>query len=524
MAASPGPNDDEASGGCNRGEEAETNPETPQNASGVDSIGGEEAVTRFAKKQNAPGGRGGEEAETRSTTGGNAAPGGNGEEEVGQWKEKTLSLEKTVAVLQARVQELERAVEKERKERAAERTGRIRAEQQLRSRLLAPAAAEPESPVRAHGALAAELPEEGGAHGDARDGGHSDGHGDGNSVSESDARDQSEGCDVAVTQHGRQSTGEQHGQEEHGHGSVGLTTYPMTPIGVIRSCFSARNGTPRQPLLVPAARAYLELPRGGVAPAALQGLEGYSHCWLLYVFHANTDIQRLWSDPHYRKFRAKVRVPRLQGGKLGALATRTPHRPVPIGLSIAKVERVEGRRVFLSGADLVDGTPMLDIKPYLPYSDALPSATVPRWVEPSGEGDGMHMASVTFHSAVSTQLQDAWSSQVHLVVRLFLLSRFFSFSFPSPPSPLLSRSFSPPSPPSLPLILSPFPPSLPLILSPFPPSLPLILSPFPPSLPLILSPFPTSPVPKLCLPSPPSRATVRYTHTLMSCRSCAGKC
>ncbi|CAI5528903.1 unnamed protein product [Closterium sp. Naga37s-1] len=448
MAESPGPSDAEASGGCNGGgEAAETDSGTSQNASGCDSIGGEEAIMRFAEFQNAPGGSKGEAEETRSV------PGGNGEEEAGQWKEKALSLEKTVGELEAKVTELERAVEKERKERAAERKGRIRAEQQLRSRLLAPAA-EPSSPtVRAHGEVD--------AHGDLDD----------NCVTGCDARDQSEGCDVAVTQHVRQSTQDQRGQENgQEHRSVGLTTYPMSPIGVIHSCFSARNGTPRQPLLVPAARAYLELPRGGVAPAALEGLEGYSHCWLLYVFHANTDIQRLWSDPLHRRFRAKVQVPRLQGGKLGALATRTPHRPVPIGLSIARVERVEGRRVLLSGADLVDGTPVLDIKPYLPYSDALPSATVPQWVEPSGEGDGMHMASVTFHPAISTQLQDAWSSQVRLVVRfvvrLFLLSPFLSFSFPSPPSPLLSCSSSPPFPP-LPLPKSAFlrlPPEPPLVI------------------------------------------------------------
>ncbi|CAI5497625.1 unnamed protein product [Closterium sp. Naga37s-1] len=319
------------------------------------------------------GGSGGEDAEESRST-----PGGNGEEEAGQWKEKALSLEKAVAVLEARVAELERALEKERKERAAERKGRIRAEQQLRSRLLAPAAAEPASPVRAHGALAAELPQEGGSHGDARDGGHSDGHGDGNSVTESDAREQSEGCDVAVTQHGHVSKMEllffssspltlffpYHHllPSPLSFSSPSLLTPPFPSQRFPPShlhpplCTACRNGTPRQPLLVPAARAYLELPRGGVSPAALEGLEGYSHCWLLYVFHANTDIQRLWSDPHHRKFRAKVRVPRLQGGKLGALATRTPHRPVPIGLSIARVERVEGRRVLLSGADLVDGT------------------------------------------------------------------------------------------------------------------------------------------------------------------------
>ena len=68
----------------------------------------------------------------------------------------------------------------------------------------------------------------------------------------------------------------------------------------------SRNGTPRQPLLVPLARSRLDLPPGTVPPAALEGLEGYSHCWLLYVFHANTDLQRLWQADPFRGLRAKV--------------------------------------------------------------------------------------------------------------------------------------------------------------------------------------------------------------------------
>lgn len=74
------------------------------------------------------------------------------------------------------------------------------------------------------------------------------------------------------------------------------------------------------------------------------------------------------------------RVPRLDGGKMGAFATRSPHRPCPIGLSVARVLGVEGRSLLLGGADIVDGSPVLDIKPYVPFCDDVSGATAPQWV------------------------------------------------------------------------------------------------------------------------------------------------
>ncbi|KAL6771006.1 CGL87 [Auxenochlorella protothecoides x Auxenochlorella symbiontica] len=164
--------------------------------------------------------------------------------------------------------------------------------------------------------------------------------------------------------------------------------YPFRAIGTLRSCFDCRNGTPRQPLLVESARASLTL-RPGLSPEFLQGLEQYTHCWVLYVFHRNTDLQRLWGGSD-RGLRAKIRVPRLDGGRLGALATRSPHRPCPIGLSVARVLRVSGRTLLLGGADVVDGSPVLDIKPYVPFCDAVPGARAPAWVarEAGGVGRG----------------------------------------------------------------------------------------------------------------------------------------
>ncbi|CAA7050185.1 unnamed protein product [Microthlaspi erraticum] len=183
------------------------------------------------------------------------------------------------------------------------------------------------------------------------------------------------------------------------------TIYPMRPIGTIQSCFSTRNGTPRQPLLVSLARACLKFDQALVPPASLEGLEEYSHCWIIYVFHLNTDIEKLWRKPSQSKLKAKVRVPRLNGERKGVFATRSPHRPCPIGLTVAKVEEVQKDRILLSGVDLVDGTPVLDIKPYLPYSDSIQGASVPNWVK---EECLLAVASVTFSDTFSSSITSCW--------------------------------------------------------------------------------------------------------------------
>lgn len=190
----------------------------------------------------------------------------------------------------------------------------------------------------------------------------------------------------------------------------GNASYPMTPIGLIRSCFSTRNGTPRQPMLVTTARASLVLSSKNVAAEALDGLSQYSHCWLIYVFHENTDLPGLWKQPPHKDFKAKVRVPRLDGGKMGVFATRTPHRPCPIGLTVAKVEGIQGATLLLSGADLVDGTPVLDIKPYLPYCDSVPGAIAPSWVKAGGDDDIIAMASVEFTEDFCLDLAKCWDT------------------------------------------------------------------------------------------------------------------
>ncbi|NRH29839.1 tRNA (N6-threonylcarbamoyladenosine(37)-N6)-methyltransferase TrmO [Pseudomonas sp. MS19] len=142
-------------------------------------------------------------------------------------------------------------------------------------------------------------------------------------------------------------------------------TYSVSPIGFVRSCFKEKFAIPRQPQLAPAARGVLELVAPFDQPEAIQGLEQVSHVWLLFVFH-----QALEDKP-----RLKVRPPRLGGNQsMGVFATRATHRPNGIGQSVVALEKVEPGKLWLSGIDLLDGTPVLDIKPYVPYADQVPGA------------------------------------------------------------------------------------------------------------------------------------------------------
>lgn len=141
--------------------------------------------------------------------------------------------------------------------------------------------------------------------------------------------------------------------------------HSVRPVGILRSCFKEKFAIPRQPQLAPAARGVLELLPPFDDGAAVAGLEQVSHVWLLFLFH-----QALEDSP-----RLKVRPPRLGGNRaMGVFATRATHRPNGIGQSVVKLERVEAGRLHLSGIDLLDGTPVLDIKPYVPYADRVPEA------------------------------------------------------------------------------------------------------------------------------------------------------
>ena len=146
--------------------------------------------------------------------------------------------------------------------------------------------------------------------------------------------------------------------------------YQVAVIGIIRSCFKEKFGVPRQPGLVPAATATLELLPPFNRAEMVRGLEAFSHLWIHFVFH----------DAIAEGWRATVRPPWLGGRRrVGAFACRSPHRPNHLGLSVVRLEAVRivnhSAVLDLSGVDLLDRTPVIDIKPYLPYSDSVPSAT-----------------------------------------------------------------------------------------------------------------------------------------------------
>lgn len=144
----------------------------------------------------------------------------------------------------------------------------------------------------------------------------------------------------------------------------------MQPIGYVNSCYKEKFGIPRQPGLVKEAKAELHLLPDYANPEAVRGLDEFSHLWLIFMFHATAA----------GGWKSTVRPPRLGGNtRLGVFATRSMFRPNPVGLSVVGLDDVRltdaGVMLALSGVDLLDGTPVLDIKPYLPYADKLDEAT-----------------------------------------------------------------------------------------------------------------------------------------------------
>ncbi|XP_047221990.1 tRNA (adenine(37)-N6)-methyltransferase isoform X2 [Girardinichthys multiradiatus] len=136
----------------------------------------------------------------------------------------------------------------------------------------------------------------------------------------------------------------------------------MVPIGYISSCFSMKNGTPRQPTICGTSRAQLQIQQSvfNNPEHALVGLEQYSHVWIIFLFHKNGHLS----------YKAKVKPPRLNGQRVGVYSTRSPHRPNSLGLTLAKLDTIQGDTLHLSGIDMIAGTPVLDIKPYIPEYDS----------------------------------------------------------------------------------------------------------------------------------------------------------
>ncbi|KGY08549.1 tRNA (N6-threonylcarbamoyladenosine(37)-N6)-methyltransferase TrmO [Vibrio sinaloensis] len=146
--------------------------------------------------------------------------------------------------------------------------------------------------------------------------------------------------------------------------------YSVTPIGYIESPYKEKFAVPRQPRLVSGATSRLRLIGEANTPEAVRGLEQFSHVWLLFLFDQN--LAAGWKPT--------VRPPRLGGNeRVGVFASRSTFRPNGIGMSAVEVKGIDkhGDQMYLNlgNVDLVDGTPILDIKPYIPYSDSIPNAT-----------------------------------------------------------------------------------------------------------------------------------------------------
>lgn len=152
-----------------------------------------------------------------------------------------------------------------------------------------------------------------------------------------------------------------------------MKSVTMIPIAHIENNYREKFGVPRQSSLAPSVRSVLVMEEAFRNPDAFRGIEQYSHLWLLWGFSENPAAAAEDYSP-------TVRPPKLGGNvRMGVFATRSPFRPNPIGLSCVKLEEVHtddpaGRYLIVSGTDLMNDTPVYDIKPYIPYADARPEA------------------------------------------------------------------------------------------------------------------------------------------------------
>jgi tRNA-Thr(GGU) m(6)t(6)A37 methyltransferase TsaA len=184
------------------------------------------------------------------------------------------------------------------------------------------------------------------------------------------------------------------GAEVPASGAAAGLSLTLEPIGVVRTPFTDKRSAPRQPAAARGVAGRIELYPHAQYEHALSDLQTWSHIWVIFWFHRNAG------------FRAKVLPPRSRH-KRGVFATRSPHRPNPLGLSVLRLERIEGRVLHVLDVDMLDGTPVLDLKPYVPYTDALPDAQS-GWLQedPSAPRDPGPRYRVAFSERAELQL--AW--------------------------------------------------------------------------------------------------------------------
>lgn len=148
-------------------------------------------------------------------------------------------------------------------------------------------------------------------------------------------------------------------------------SFTFEAIGFVKTPFKDRFGVPRQPGLANSSKGIIKIKNDPNLKTSLKSLEEFSHLWIIFVFHAHGA----------KDWKPSIRPPRLGGQKkVGVLASRSPHRPNPIGISAVAIEKIDleakgSPEITVSGVDLVDGTPVLDLKPYVPYADSIPEAS-----------------------------------------------------------------------------------------------------------------------------------------------------
>ena len=153
------------------------------------------------------------------------------------------------------------------------------------------------------------------------------------------------------------------------------TVLTLEPIGYLRNDLATKVEAARQPRAAAGTPARIELLPGRHFEHALEDLAGWELIWVIFWFHLNTG------------WRPKVLPPRSTTGRKGVFSTRSPHRPNPIGMSVVRLDRVEGLTLYVRDADMLDGTPVLDIKPYIAYTDAHPNAGT-GWLQEGGPPRG----------------------------------------------------------------------------------------------------------------------------------------
>lgn len=147
-----------------------------------------------------------------------------------------------------------------------------------------------------------------------------------------------------------------------------ITEIIVKPIGFVESNLKQRYETPRQGVLAKGSTAVINLLPKSNFEQAVKDLDGFDRIWVIYQFHLNKNWKPLVTPPrHTRK-------------KIGVFATRAPYRPNAVGLSCVKLQKVEGLKIFITESDILDGSPVLDIKPYLNYSDSFPNSKT-GWVK-----------------------------------------------------------------------------------------------------------------------------------------------